>query len=157
MSQDTTTSNTGIDPRANVQALVNKIVELQDKLVESQEKNLILATQLREMEMMARDGQDLKAELENQSAMLADKTRENKQIHQDLARVTTVLEEKLKDLEETKMQNTDLLHQLRQRESERDLLAVMLTEKEKQDTNQQRGTGTFDREKDKGWFDRFKK
>lgn len=157
MSSDTTTSNTGIDPRANVQALVNKIVELQDKLVEAQEKNLILATQLREMEMMARDGQDLKAELENQSAMLADKTRENKQLHQDLARVTTMLEEKLKDLEETKIQNTDLVHQLRQRESERDLLAVMLTEKEKESTL--KATGTFkDQGQDKGgWFDRFKK
>lgn len=148
MSSDTTTSNTGIDPRANVQALVNKIVELQDKLVEAQEKNLILATQLREMEMMARDGQDLKAELENQSAMLADKTRENKQLHQDLARVTTMLEEKLKDLEETKLQNTDLVHQLRQRESERDLLAVMLTEKEKESTL--RSTGTFKNEQEKG-------
>lgn len=156
MSSDSTTSNTGIDPRANVQALVNKIVELQDKLVEAQEKNLILATQLREMEMMARDGQDLKAELENQSAMLADKTRENKQLHQDLARVTTMLEEKLKDLEETKTQNTDLVHQLRQRESERDLLAVMLTEKEKESTL--KATGTFKDQQDKGgWFDRFKK
>lgn len=156
MSSDTTTSNTGIDPRANVQALVNKIVELQDKLVEAQEKNLILATQLREMEMMARDGQDLKAELENQSAMLADKTRENKQLHQDLARVTTMLEEKLKDLEETQAQNTDLVHQLRQRESERDLLAVMLTEKEKESAL--KATGTFKDQQDKGgWFDRFKK
>jgi hypothetical protein len=154
MSSDTTTSNTGIDPRANVQALVNKIVELQDKLVEAQEKNLILATQLREMEMMARDGQDLKAELENQSAMLADKTRENKQLHQDLARVTTMLEEKLKDLEETKIQNTDLVHQLRQRESERDLLAVMLTEKEKESAL--KSTGTFKEDKG-GWLDRFKK
>jgi chromosome segregation ATPase len=104
---------------------------------------------------MARDGQDLKAELENQSAMLADKTRENKQIHQDLARVTTMLEDKLKDLEETKIQNADLLHQLRQRESERDLLAVLLTEKEKE-TSQGR-TGSLERDKDKGWFDRFKK
>ena len=156
MSPDTSTSNTGIDPRANVQALVNKIVELQDKLVEAQEKNLILATQLREMEMMARDGQDLKAELENQSAMLADKTRENKQLHQDLARVTTMLEEKLKDLEETKLQNTDLVHQLRQRESERDLLAVMLTEKEKESTL--RSTGTFKNEQENkgGWFGRKK-
>lgn len=155
MSSDTTTSNTGIDPRANVQALVNKIVELQDKLVEAQEKNLILATQLREMEMMARDGQDLKAELENQSAMLADKTRENKQLHQDLARVTTMLEEKLKDLEETKVQNTDLVHQLRQRESERDLLAVMLTEKEKESAL--KSTGTYKNDQDKGgWFGRKK-
>lgn len=156
MSSDTTTSNTGLDPRANVQALVNKIVELQDKLVEAQEKNLILATQLREMEMMARDGQDLKAELENQSAMLADKTRENKQLHQDIARVTTMLEEKLKDLEETKVQNTDLIHQLRQRESERDLLAVMLTEKEKESTL--RNTGTFKNDQDNkgGWFGRKK-
>ncbi|MCA9803792.1 MAG: hypothetical protein KC777_17595, partial [Cyanobacteria bacterium HKST-UBA02] len=86
----------------NVQALVTKIVELQEKLVDAQEKNVVLGTQLREMEMMARDGEDLKGELHNQSALLGDKSRENKRLHQDLARLTTTLEEKLKELEEMK-------------------------------------------------------
>lgn len=151
--------------RLNIQAMVNKIVELQDKLVEAQERNIVLSTQLREMEMMARDGQDLKAELSNQSALLADKSRENKQLHQDLANVTALLEQKLKEYEELHASFSDIQHQLKQRESERDLLAVMLTEKEKehQQLQQQnpRTSGTYEganRDKDGGgWFNKFKK
>lgn len=148
----------------SVQTMVNKIVELQDKLVESQERNLVLSTQLREMEMMARDGQDLKAELSNQSALLADKSRENKQLHQDLARVTALLEQKLKEVEELQANFNEVQAQLKQRESERDLLAVMLTEKEKEHHQQAaspRTSGTYDATKDQGqgggWFNKFKK
>ncbi len=139
--------------QASVQQMVDKIVELQDKLVEAQEKNLVLSMQLREMEMMVRDGDDLKSELENHSALLADKSRENKQLHQDFARVTTALEEKLKEIEELKVSNNDLNQQLKQRESERDLLAVMLREHEQG----QRQTDSFEEDKkQKGWLDRFK-
>ncbi|MBZ0189890.1 MAG: hypothetical protein K8F91_26830 [Candidatus Obscuribacterales bacterium] len=142
----------------NVQALVSKIVELQEKLVESQEKNVMLSTQLREMEMMARDGDDLKGELANHSAMLSDKSRENKRLHQDLARLTTTLEEKLAELEELRAGTNDLQHQLKQRESERDLLAVMLTEKEQQQQTG-RSSGTYeaaDSKQSGGFFGRFK-
>ncbi len=59
----------------SIQQMVNKIVELQDKLVEAQEKNLVLSTQLREMEMASRDSDDLKAELSNQTSIMADKIR----------------------------------------------------------------------------------
>lgn len=154
-------------PESSVQTMVNKIVELQDKLVDAQEKNLVLSTQLRELEMMARDGQDLNAELSNQSALLADKSRENKQLHQDLARVTALLEQKLKEVEELQANLSDIQHQLRQRESERDLLAVMLTEKEKEVQSgapNPRSSGSFDSAKDNpnnqggaGWFNKFKK
>jgi len=149
----------------NVQALVSKIVELQEKLVDAQEKNVVLGTQLREMEMMARDGEDLKGELNNQSALLGDKSRENKRLHQDLAKLTTTLEEKLKELEEMKAANMDLQHQLKQRESERDLLAVMLTEKEKEQAQQgsTRSSGTYEAADSRqqggsggGFFGRFK-
>ena len=47
-----------------------KLIELQEALVQSQEKNLMLSAQLRELERMSRDGEDLKSELINQSSFL---------------------------------------------------------------------------------------
>ncbi|HMP54281.1 MAG TPA: hypothetical protein PKD05_22240, partial [Candidatus Melainabacteria bacterium] len=75
----------------SIQAMVAKIVELQDKIVENQEKNIMLSTQLREMEMMARDADDLRSEVANQSALLTDKSRENKRLHEDLAKLGSLL------------------------------------------------------------------
>ena len=88
-------ATTGTDKQASIQQMVDKIVDLQEKLVEAQEKNLVLSMQLREMEMIIRDGEDLQSELESQTALLADKSKENKQLHQDLARVSVALEEKI--------------------------------------------------------------
>lgn len=142
----------------SIQQMVSKIVELQDKLVEAQEKNLILSTQLRELEMAARDGEDLKSELSNQTALLADKIRENKRLHQDLSRVSSSLEAKLKDLEEIKLAVVDMQKDLKQREAERDLLAVMLTEKEKEGARAQAAAQSPDQQKkDQGWLNPFAK
>lgn len=147
----------------SIQAMVAKIVELQDKIVENQEKNIMLSTQLREMEMMARDADDLRTEVANQSALLTDKSRENKRLHEDLAKLGSLLEEKIGEVDELKSMVVDLQHQLKQRESERDLLAVMLTEKEQQQHHQQATastSGTFEAaEKDKplGWLNPFGK
>lgn len=141
----------------SIQQMVNKIVELQDKLVEAQEKNLVLSTQLREMEMASRDSDDLKAELSNQTSLLADKIRENKRLHQDLSRVSTALEAKLKDLEEIKLAVMDLQKDLKQREAERDLLAVMLTEKEKEGARAAQANAPDSQKKDQGWLNPFAK
>ncbi len=141
----------------SIQQMVNKIVELQDKLVEAQEKNLLLSTQLRELEMATRDSDDLKAELSNQTSLLADKIRENKRLHQDLSRVSTALESKLKDLEEIKLAVVDLQKDLKQREAERDLLAVMLTEKEKEGARASAASTPDSQKKDQGWLNPFAK
>lgn len=141
----------------SIQQMVNKIVELQDKLVEAQEKNLLLSTQLRELEMASRDSDDLKAELSNQTSLLADKIRENKRLHQDLSRVSTALESKLKDLEEVKSAVVDLQKDLKQREAERDLLAVMLTEKEKEGARASAASAPDTQKKDQGWMNPFAK
>ena len=142
----------------SIQAMVAKIVELQDKIVESQEKNIMLSTQLREMEMMARDAEDLRSEVANQSALLTDKSRENKRLHEDLAKMGALLEEKIGEAEELQTSVTDLQHQLKQRESERDLLAVMLTEKEQQG-GAASTSGTYDAAEKKkgGWLNPFNK
>ncbi|HMP54282.1 MAG TPA: hypothetical protein PKD05_22245, partial [Candidatus Melainabacteria bacterium] len=72
------------------------------------------------------------------------------------------LEEKIGEVDELKSMVVDLQHQLKQRESERDLLAVMLTEKEQQHHHQSAAStsGTFEAaEKDKplGWLNPFGK
>jgi chromosome segregation ATPase len=114
-----------------------KLIELQEALVQSQEKNLMLSAQLRELERMSRDGEDLKSELINQSLLLTDKSRENKQLHQELGRITGLLEQKLQETEELRAAVTELGHQLKTREAERDLLAVMLNEAENAQRRQQ--------------------
>ena len=111
-------------------SLMEKILELQDELIQAQEKNLVLAAQIRELERIARDTEDLKAELTAQGLLLADKARENKHMHQELSRVTSVLDVKLNEVEELRAVVADLQQQLKMRESERDLLAVMLNEAE---------------------------
>ncbi len=114
-----------------------KLIELQEALVQSQEKNLMLSAQLRELERMSRDGEDLKSELINQSLLLTDKSRENKQLHQELGRITGLLEQKLQETEELRATVVELGHQLKTREAERDLLAVMLNEAENAQRRQQ--------------------
>ena len=127
----------------------DKVVELQDQLLQSQERNLLLSAQARELERSLRDSDDLQAEMASQSLILADKTRENKRLHQELSRVTTTLESKLKELEELNSQFVDLQHQLKTRELERDRLSVMLYEIE----SSQKHTGaileTLMKDKDK--------
>ena len=109
---------------------MDRVLELQDELLQAQEKNLMLSAQTRELERVARDAEDLKAELTAQGLLLADKTRENKHMHQEMSRVTQVLDVKLNEVEELRAAVADLQQQLKMRESERDLLAVMLNEAE---------------------------
>lgn len=137
----------------DVTSLLEKVTELQDLLVQAQERNLLLSAQTRELERVARDADDLKAELNAQGLLLADKTRENKLLHQELSKVTTVLDVKLQEAEELRTAVTDLQHQLKTRESERDLLAVMLNEAEndRRRAENQDATG-----KDAGWLRHFK-
>lgn len=114
----------------DVNTLLEKVAELQDTIVQAQERSLLLSAQTRELERIARDAEDLRVELTAQGLLLADKTKENKLLHQELSRVTTVLDLKLHEVEELKTALTDLQHQLKTRESERDLLAAMLSEAE---------------------------
>jgi HAMP domain-containing protein len=114
----------------DAKALMDRVLELQDELLQAQEKNLMLSAQTRELERVARDAEDLKAELTAQGLLLADKTRENKHMHQEMSRVTQVLDVKLNEVEELRAAVADLQQQLKMRESERDLLAVMLNEAE---------------------------
>lgn len=109
---------------------MERCIELQEELLQAQEKNLLLSAQLRELERIARDSEDMKAELTAQTLLLTDKSRENKHLHQELSRVTGVLDVKLNEVEELRAAVQELQQQLKMRESERDLLAVMLNEAE---------------------------
>jgi len=138
----------------DINSLLEKVAELQDLLVQAQERNLLLSAQTRELERVARDAEDLKAELNAQGLLLADKTRENKLLHQELSKVTTVLDVKLQEAEELRTAVTDLQHQLKTRESERDLLAVMLNEAE---NDRRRAENHEITQKDgAGWLRHFK-
>ncbi len=114
----------------DIPSLMARVLELQEELLQAQEKNLVLSAQTRELERVARDAEDLKAELTAQGLLLADKSRENKHLHQELSRVTAVLDVKLNEVEELRAAAADIQQQLKMRESERDLLAVMLNEAE---------------------------
>lgn len=114
----------------DLQSLIEKLLELQDALLQSQERSITLTAQARELERIARDHEDMKSDLENQQALLADKSRENKYLHQELSRMSGVLSSKLLETEELKAQISDVQHQLKTCQSERDLLAIMLTEAE---------------------------
>lgn len=152
-------SSTSLPPAAtlDVNTLTAKVLELQEALVQSQEKNLMLSAQLRELERMARDGDDLKAELLNQGLLLSDKSRENKQLHQELSRITGLLEQKLQEAEELRNSVVELGHQLKTREQERDLLAVMLNEAENAQRRQQAQETVTEVTKDTpGWLKAFK-
>lgn len=137
---------------------MQRVLELQDQLLQAQEKNLVLTAQTRELERIARDSDDLKSELTAQGLLLADKTRENKHLHQELSRVTGVLDLKLNEVEELRSAVAELQQQLKMRESERDLLAVMLNEAE----NAQRraaedlSNGAKDSQASTGWLRPFK-
>jgi chromosome segregation ATPase len=164
MSQSDATGASGMSSTSlpsvqnmDIAGLTAKVMELQDALVQSQEKNLMLSAQLRELERMARDGEDLKSELVNQGLLLTDKSRENKQLHQELARITTVLEQKLQEVEELGGSVTELQHQFKNAQSERDLLAVMLNEAENAQRRQQAYDESSTAAKDTpGWLRAFK-
>jgi hypothetical protein len=136
-------------------SLTAKVLELQEALVGSQEKNLMLSAQLRELERMARDGEDLKSELVNQGLLLTDKSRENKQLHQELSRITAVLEQKLQEVEELGNSVVELQHQFKNAQAERDLLAVMLNEAENAQRRQQANEDSSARDTP-GWLRAFK-
>jgi len=114
----------------DLQLLLKKLLELQDSLLQSQERNISLTAQARELERISRDHEDMKIDMENQAALLADKSRENKYLHQELSRMSGVLSSKLLEGEEMKTQISDVQHQLKTCQQERDLLAIMLTEAE---------------------------
>lgn len=112
--------------------LIEKLIELQEALLQSQERHISIAAQLRELERSARDSDDLRQENDNQSQLLIDKTRENKYLHQELSRISSTFSAKLTEMEEMRATVTDLQHQLKTCQSERDLLAAMLTEAERE-------------------------
>ncbi|MBI4532791.1 MAG: hypothetical protein HY711_02500 [Candidatus Melainabacteria bacterium] len=114
----------------DVNSLIEKLLELQDSLLQVQERNIMLTAQARELERIARDAEDLKEELTHQGTLLADKSRENKHLHQELSRMASVLGSKMQEAEDLKSAIVEIQHQLKTCQSERDLLAVMLTEAE---------------------------
>lgn len=114
----------------DLNSLIEKLLELQDALLQSQEKIITLSAQIRELERMVRDAEDLRAANENQVQLLADKTRENKFLHQELSRLSSIMSSKLQESDELKFVIQDLQHQLKSSQSDRDLLAIMLTEAE---------------------------
>jgi hypothetical protein len=122
----------------DVQSLIEKLLEVQETLLQAQERNISLTAQARELERIARDHDDMKIDMENQAALLTDKSRENKYLHQELSRMSGVLSSKLLEVEELKAQIADIQHQLKTCQSERDLLAIMLTEAE--NANRQSGS-----------------
>ena len=138
-------SNPTINPvtgrQWDVNSLIEKLLELQDTLLQSQERNIMLTAQARELERIARDAEDLKGEIANQGQLLDDKSRENKYIHQELSRMASVLDAKVQEVEDLKAIINDLQHQLKTCQQERDLLAVMLTEAEAKAKGQGRGQG----------------
>ncbi len=141
----------------DINSLLEKVAELQDLIVQAQERNVLLSAQTRELERIARDADDLKAELAAQGLLLTDKTKENKLLHQELSKVTTVLEVKIQEVDELKALVADLQHQLRTRESERDLLAVMLNEAENAQKRADVQEVPLSKEQqNSGWFRHFK-
>lgn len=111
-------------------SLIEKLLELQDALLQAQERNLTLTAQTREFERIARDAEDLKLELSNQGTLLADKSRENKHLHQELSRMAGTLDSKMQEIEDLKALISDIQHQLKTCQQERDLLSGMLIEAE---------------------------
>ncbi len=155
MAESNYNYNTNDESSLDLQAVLTKVMELQEALLQAQEKNLLLSAQTRELERVARDVDDLKTELTNQSVLLQDKSRENKQLHVELAKVASLLESKLQEAEDLRVSVQDLQHQLRTRESERDLLAVMLNEAEQ--ANRKTDDYQSSSSKETGWLKHFKK
>lgn len=103
---------------------------MQDALLQAQERNITMSAQVRELERIVRDAEDMKIEHDNQTQLLADKTRENKYLHQELSRLSGLLGARLQESDELKATIAELQHQLKTSQSDRDLLAIMLTEAE---------------------------
>ncbi len=139
----------------DLNSLVKKLVEIQEALLESQEKTIVLEIQIRELERVARDTEDFKLELSNQAQLLADKTRENKQLHQELSHNASQLNLRIQEIEELKALTTDIQHQLKTCQSERDLLAVMLTEAEQ--STQLRSNSSSSQQVSSGWLSKYLK
>ena len=147
-------------------SLIEKLLELQDALLQAQERNLMLTTQARELERVNRDAEDLKAELSNQGTLLTDKSRENKHLHQELSRMAGMLETKMQELEDLKSLIMDIQHQLKTCQQERDLLSGMLIEAESAARQSRRaevpGEPTAypqtskEPQREAGWLNRFK-
>lgn len=114
----------------DINSLVEKLLEHKDALLQAQEKNITMAAQLRELERQVKDAEDLRSEHDNQSQLLADKMRENKYIHQELSRMSSLMSVRLQENEELKSTIADLQTQLKNSQADRDLLAIMLTEME---------------------------
>ncbi len=128
----------------DLNSLMQKLLEIQEQLLQSQELNITLTAQARELERIARDAEDLKIELNNQGQLLADKSRENKHLHQELSRMAGLMEAKNQDSEELKAATAEIQHQLKTCQSERDLLAVMLTDAENAVRTARHGDATTD-------------
>jgi chromosome segregation ATPase len=114
----------------DLNSLIEKLLEVQDALLQSQERNITLSAQIRELERVVRDAEDMKIEHDNQAQLLADKTKENKYLHQELSRLSSMLGARLQEADELKASIAELQHQLKTSQSDRDLLAIMLTEAE---------------------------
>jgi len=140
----------------DIQQLIEKLLELQDTLLQAQERNITLTAQARELERIARDHEDMKIDMENQAALLADKSRENKYLHQELSRMSGVLSAKLLEAEELKTQIADVMHQLKTCQSERDLLAIMLTEAENAAKTTGTNTSRSEATQTSNWINRLK-
>lgn len=146
---------TGVNPLTGRQwdlnSLIQKLLELQDALLESQEKNISLSAQIRDLERQVRDAEDVRIEHDNQAQLLADKTRENKYLHQELSRMSTLLSVRMQDVDELRATIVELQHQIKTSNSERDLLAIMLTEAEAQAKNKMDLSGSSKDAKPTNW------
>lgn len=114
----------------DLNSLIEKLLEIQDALLQAQERNITLTAQIRELEKQTHDLEDLKVENDNQAQLLADKSRENKHLHQELSRLSALLGARMQEAEELKNTISELQHQVKTSQADRDLLAVMLTEAE---------------------------
>lgn len=127
-------ANQAINPQTgrqwDINSLVQKLIELQENLLQSQEKNITLSAQVRDLERQLHDFNELRTEHDNQNQLLADKSRENKYLHQELSRMSSLLSARAQETEELKASIGELQHQLKNSQTDRDLLAMMLTEAE---------------------------
>jgi len=150
----------------DLNSLIEKLLELQDALLQAQERTIMLGAQVRELERIARDAEDLKSELANQGALLADKSRENKHLHQELSRMAGLLETKAQEATDLKSVIADVQHQMRTIQQERDMLSGMLMEAENAARQVRRGDsgsdnqtyppGSKDQASTGGWLGRLK-
>lgn len=114
----------------DINSLLEKLIELQESLLHSQEKTITMSAQIRDLERQVHDFDELRTEHDNQAQLLADKTRENKYLHQELSRMSSMISARIQESEELKASITEIQHQLKNSQTDRDLLAMMLTEAE---------------------------